>query len=122
MAIADKATTAGCLLPQVYFLENGIHEPKKFLKELYIAGTHEDGVPRRDRRQGRYRCAKNTVFDRMVAEDPRVNAGMVRVLAVTPEAPENGLALRPEVDRNLALKIKGRSALDGAGSGGGRRS
>ena len=107
MAIASEATTAGCLLSKVYFLENGIPEPKKFLKELYIAGTHEAAF--RDVIEGRadIGCAKNTVFDRIVAEDPRVNAGMVRVLAVTPEAPENGLALRPAVDRKLALKIKG---------------
>ena len=107
MAIADVATTAGCLLSKVYFLENGIQEPKNFLKELYIAGTHEATF--RDVIEGRAEigAAKNTVFEKMVAEDPLENAGMIRVLAVTPEAPENGLAFRPEVDGNLVLKIKG---------------
>jgi len=43
-AFVDKATTAGYLLPLVYFKENGINDYPTFLKETYFAGTHEDAI------------------------------------------------------------------------------
>ncbi|MBE0568887.1 MAG: phosphate/phosphite/phosphonate ABC transporter substrate-binding protein [Deltaproteobacteria bacterium] len=106
MALVDKATTAGCLLPRVYFSANGVGDYKVFLKEAYLAGTHEDVI--HDVMDGKadIGAAKNTVFERMVAEGrPRVNEA-VKVLAVTPEVPENGLAVRSSISKELTSKIK----------------
>ncbi|MEK6527513.1 MAG: phosphate/phosphite/phosphonate ABC transporter substrate-binding protein, partial [Nitrospirota bacterium] len=43
-AFVDKATTAGYLLPIVYFKKNGIRNYKAYLKETYFTGTHDDAI------------------------------------------------------------------------------
>jgi phosphonate transport system substrate-binding protein len=105
LACVDKATTAGYLLPMAYFFENGIPDPRKYLKEIYFTGTHEDAI--RDVLEGKadIGAAKNTVFERIAAQDFRVGR-MLNVLAVSPNVPENSLALRADIGDGLAVKIK----------------
>ncbi len=106
MALVDKATMVGCLLPRVYFRENGIADHKKFLEEVYLSGTHEDVI--HDVLDGKadIGAAKNTVLEIMEAEGrPRMH-GVLKVLAVSPRFPEDGLAVRPDIDKVLVSKIK----------------
>jgi phosphonate transport system substrate-binding protein len=42
-AFVDKATTAGYLLPLAYFKKHNVNY-KKYLKEWYFTGTHEDAI------------------------------------------------------------------------------
>jgi phosphonate transport system substrate-binding protein len=96
-AFVDKATTAGYLLPLDYFYEHGIEDFRSFLGEYYFAGTHESAYY--DVLEGRadIGAAKNTVYKRLAAEDPRLQTELMP-LTRSPEVPENGLALSVELD------------------------
>ncbi|MEW6718818.1 MAG: phosphate/phosphite/phosphonate ABC transporter substrate-binding protein [Thermodesulfobacteriota bacterium] len=106
LALVGRATLVGCLLPRVYFKENGVEDYRTFVGEAYYAGTHEDVI--RDVLDGKadIGAAKNTVLDTMIAEGQRGANGGVRVLAVSPQVPENVLALRPDLDAKLAAGIR----------------
>lgn len=102
-AFVDKATTAGYLLPLAYFRKHGI-DYRTYLKETYFAGTHEDAIQDVMNRMADIAAAKNTVFDRMALADPRIAAELM-VLERSPDVPENGLAMRGDLDGNLAGRI-----------------
>jgi len=104
-AFVDKATTAGHLLPLAYFKENGIKDYKSFLKEFYFAGTHEDTI--NDVLDGKadIGAAKNTVYYQLAETDKRINDELV-VLKRSPDVPQNGLALRKEIDPDIRDAIK----------------
>ncbi len=104
-AFVDKATTAGYLLPLAYFKENGIENYRTYLGETYFTGTHEDAIYDVLRGKADIAAAKNTVFDRLASENQAV-ADELRVLKVSPEVPENGLAVRKDLDPTLTEKIK----------------
>jgi len=104
-AFVDKATTAGYLLPLVYFKKHGIKNYRTYFKETYFAGTHEDVI--QDVLDGKadIGAAKNTVYRRMADLDGRV----IRELAVldrSPEVPENGLAVRGDLEESIKKKIR----------------
>lgn len=100
----DKATTAGYLLPLDYFFRHKIADYKKFLKEYYFAGTHESAI--QDVLGGRADAgaAKNTVWARLAAADPRI-VNLLVVLERSPEVPENGLALRRDLDPGIRERL-----------------
>jgi len=101
----DKATTAGYLLPLEYFHEHGIDDFRSFLGEFYFAGTHESAYYDVLDGKADVGAAKNTVYKRLAATDPRLQAELVP-LAQSPEVPENGLALRLEIDASLRDRFK----------------
>ncbi|MGE5246973.1 MAG: phosphate/phosphite/phosphonate ABC transporter substrate-binding protein [Verrucomicrobiota bacterium] len=105
LACVDRATTAGYLLPLAYFAEHGVADPRRYLKEIYFAGTHEAAIEDVLNRKADIAAAKNTVFERMAATDFHVNR-ILRVIAVSPSVPENALAVRGNLDGGLAEKIK----------------
>jgi phosphonate transport system substrate-binding protein len=104
-AFVDRATTAGYLLPLDYFYEHGIQDYRDFLGEHYFAGTHEAAYY--DVLEGRadVGAAKNTVYKRLAAEDPRLQTELTP-LARSPEVPENALALSSEVDPELRHRLR----------------
>jgi phosphonate transport system substrate-binding protein len=105
LACVDKATTAGYLLPLAYFHENGIDDCRKYLKEIYFAGTHENAILDVMNRKADIGAAKNTVYERMAAKDNNVKNALA-ILAVSPEVPENALALRGDIEEELKKKVK----------------
>ncbi len=96
-AFVDKATTAGFLLPLVYFKEHGINNYKAYFRETYFTGTHEDAVLDVLNKKADVGAAKNTVFERMAGADGRIGKELM-ILKTSPEVPENGLALRKSLD------------------------
>jgi len=106
LACVDKATTAGYLLPLAYFHENGINNPRKYLKEVYFTGTHEGAISDVLNGKAEIGAAKNAVFERMSQADPRIGKELL-VLTTTPEVPENALALRSDLDETIQKKIRG---------------
>lgn len=106
----DKATTAGYLLPLEYFHENGVDDYKRYFRETYFSGTHEASIMDVLEKRAHAGAAKNTVFERLAAGDKRIGDELV-VLATSPHVPENGLALRKDLDASLANGLK--SALLG---------
>jgi phosphonate transport system substrate-binding protein len=104
-AFVDKATTAGYMLPLEYFHHAGIPDYKKYLKEAYFAGTHEDAIYDVLNRKADIGAAKNTVFNRLAKADPRILKELV-VLERSPEVPENAIGLRKEIDRSLRDRLR----------------
>jgi phosphonate transport system substrate-binding protein len=104
-AFVDKATTAGYLLPQEYFHKHGISNCAKFLKECYFTGTHEDAIEDVLNKKADIGAAKNTVFFRLAKQNPRIREELV-VLTRSPDVPENGLALRKDIDESLRSRMK----------------
>jgi phosphonate transport system substrate-binding protein len=103
-AFVDKATTAGYLLPLAYFAEHQ-KDHRTFLRESYFAGTHEDVIYDVLYRKADIGAAKNTVFARLAAGDPRV-ANELIVLAESPRVPENALAVRKDLDSSLKTALR----------------
>jgi phosphonate transport system substrate-binding protein len=101
----DKATTAGYLLPLEYFHRNGVKNYRAYLGEVYFAGTHEDAIHDVLEKKADIGAAKNTVFERLARNDPRINKELL-VLVKSPEVPENGLAMRRDLDEALKQDIK----------------
>ncbi len=104
-AFVDKATTAGYLLPLEYFQKHGISNYRKYLKETYFTGTHEGAIRDVLDRKADIGAAKNTVYYRIAKEDPRILRDLV-VLTRSPDVPENGLALRGDIDPSMRDRMK----------------
>lgn len=104
-AFVDKATTAGYLLPMAYFKKHGIGDYRGYLKEVYFAGTHEGVIEDVLNKRADIGAAKNTVFDRLAIADERIKNELL-VLDQSPEVPENGLAVRKDLDGPLKKKLK----------------
>lgn len=104
-AFVDKATTAGYLLPLAYFEKHGIKNYKTYLRETYFAGTHEDAIRDVLNKKADIGAAKNTVYERMAKDDNRIEKELI-ILEKSPDVPENGLAVRNEVDDPVKKKLK----------------
>jgi phosphonate transport system substrate-binding protein len=104
-AFVAKATTAGYLLPLEYFHHSGIPNYKKHLKEAYFSGTHENAIYDVLDYKADIGAAKNTVFNRLAKEDPRILKELV-VLERSPEVPENAIALRKDIDAAIRNRLK----------------
>lgn len=104
-AFVDKATTAGYLLPLAYFKENGIENYQTFFNETYFAGTHEAAIYDVLNKKADIGAAKNTVFSRLAQADSRVREELT-LLARSPDVPENGLAVRKDLDPAFRNNIK----------------
>ncbi len=104
-AFVDKATTAGYLLPLVYFKENKIKNYKQYFRETYFAGTHEDVIYDVLEGKADIGAAKNTVFRRLAEKDSRINQELL-ILYRSPDVPENGLAVRKDLDETVKKTLK----------------
>jgi phosphonate transport system substrate-binding protein len=104
-AFVDKATTAGYLLPLAYFKEHGVQDYKTFLNETYFTGTHQDAIYDVLNKKTDIGAAKNTMFYRLAADDGRIKEELV-ILARSPDVPENGLAVRKNLDGSIKHKLK----------------
>ncbi|MEK7307841.1 MAG: phosphate/phosphite/phosphonate ABC transporter substrate-binding protein [Nitrospirota bacterium] len=104
-AFVDKATTAGYLLPIVYFKKNGIRNYKAYLKETYFTGTHDDAIYDVLNRKADIGAAKNTVYFRLANIDSRIKNELV-ILERSPDVPENGLAVSKDLDSSTMNKLK----------------
>ncbi len=107
-AFVDKATTAGYLCPLRYFKKYGIKDYKTFFKETYFAGTHEHAIYDVLNKKADIGAAKNTIFYRLAETDGRLKNDLF-ILERSPDVPENGLAVRKELD--IAVKDKLKKAL-----------
>ena len=104
-AFVDKATTAGYLLPLDYFSRNGIKDYKSHLKEAYFAGTHEDAIYDVLNGKADIGTAKNTIYEHVAGTDSRIIKELM-VLEKSPEVPENGLAVRQDLDASVKKRLK----------------
>lgn len=101
----DKATTAGYLLPLAYFKKNGIRNYKTYFKEIYFAGTHEDAIYDVLNKKADIGAAKNTIFKILAENDSRIKKELF-ILGKSPCVPENGFALKKEIDPVVKKSIR----------------
>jgi phosphonate transport system substrate-binding protein len=104
-AFVDKATTAGYLLPLEYFHEHGVKNFRTYFRETYFAGTHEDAILDVLNGKTDVGAAKNTVFQRMAEKDRRIMKELV-ILERSPDVPENGLALKKDIEETLRERFR----------------
>ena len=104
-AFVDRASTSGYLLPLVVFKEKGIRSYKSFLGEIYYTGTYEDAIYDVLNKKADIGAAKNTVFERLAEKDSRIK-NELSILERSPDFPENGFAVRKNLDDVLKKKIK----------------
>ena len=104
-AFVDMATTAGYILPLAYFKRNGIQDFKTFFKETYFSGTHEDAINDVLNKKADLGAAKNTIFSGLAAENDRIITELA-ILERSPDVPENGLAVRKDLDSTIKIKLK----------------
>ena len=101
----DRATTAGYLLPLAFFKKHGVEDYKTFFIETYFTGTHQHAIYDVLNKKAEIGAAKNTIFYRLAAKDRRLLDELV-LLARSPDVPENGLAVRKDIDNAIKLKLK----------------
>ncbi len=99
----DRDTTAGYVLPLVFFRRHGV-DYRSWFRETYFAGTHSDAVRDVLNREADAGAVKSTVFERMVWEDPRVGSEIL-VLERSPDMPENGLVVRGDLDAAVRERL-----------------
>jgi len=103
-SFVDKATTAGYLLPLAYFKKNGIQDYRTYLKEAYFTGTHEDAVYDVLNKKADIGAAKSTIFNKVANSDRRL-WNELTVLVRSPDVPENGFAVRKDIDNSIKDKL-----------------
>jgi phosphonate transport system substrate-binding protein len=101
----ERATTAGYLFPLVYFKEHGIADPHSYLRETFFAGSHDAAIQAVLNKEADIGAAKNTIFDQLAAENPRIEKEMM-ILATSDVLPQNCLAVRKDLDPELKGALK----------------
>ncbi len=126
LVLVEHATTAGYIFPLAYFKRHGVDDLDSYFKEHYFAGSHDATVSAVLDGQADVGVAKNTIYERMISEDPRVAEELV-ILASSPMVPSNGLCARQDMDEELKNKLKeallgldktpeGKKVLEGLGA------
>ncbi|MHB8846194.1 MAG: phosphate/phosphite/phosphonate ABC transporter substrate-binding protein [Nitrospirota bacterium] len=104
-AFVEHATTAGYLFPLAYFRANGITDPQHYLGTSFFAGSHDAAILAVLNREADIGAAKNTIFDQLAGENPRVEQELI-TLATSGVVPQNCLAVRKDLDPDLKAELK----------------
>lgn len=104
-AFVERATTAGYLFPLAFFKEHDIADYRTYLGETYFAGSHDASILAVLNGETDIGAAKNTIYDQMARENPRIEQELV-ILESSKTVPENGLAVRKDLDPELKRALK----------------
>lgn len=104
-AFVERATTAGYLFPLAYFKEHGISDYRAYFRETFFAGSHDAAILAVLNGDADAGSAKNTIYDQLTRENPRVEQELV-ILAASKTVPQNGLAVRRDLDPELKRALK----------------
>lgn len=104
-ALVDEETTAGYLFPLIYFSQHGIKNVKKFVQEVYYAGTHESVIEDVLNKKADIGAAKNTVLERLGRSDRRITDELT-ILAKSPAVPENCLGVSKDIGESIKILMK----------------
>jgi phosphonate transport system substrate-binding protein len=110
MAFVDRATTAGYVFPLAWLRERGVASEVGFFSESWFTGSHDAAIAAVLDRKSDVGAAKDTVYDRVRAENPRVDREL-RILATSPSVPSNGLCVRRDLEPDLREALR-RALLD----------
>ncbi|NTW59113.1 MAG: phosphate/phosphite/phosphonate ABC transporter substrate-binding protein [Nitrospirae bacterium] len=104
LALVDRSTMAGYLLPLAYCKKAGV-DYTTYLKEPYFSGTHEDVIHDVLDRKADIGAAKSTVLTRLSTDDARIKNDLL-ILARTPLVPESCLSGRRDLSATLKDRLK----------------
>ncbi len=105
LALVEKATTAGYVFPRAYLRNHGVEDLETFFSEVRFWGSHDATVSAVLNGDADIGAAKNTVMDWRMQADPRVEEGL-RILAVSPRVPSNGLFMSTVLDPGLKEQVR----------------
>ncbi len=105
VAFVEQATTAGYIFPVAYFRENGIKDIDTYFSEYYFTGSHDAAIHALLNKKVDIACAKNTVYEILVREDPGIKDKLVTI-ETSPDVPSNGLGLRKELAYGVKAELK----------------
>jgi phosphonate transport system substrate-binding protein len=105
IAFVDKATTAGYIFPVAYLKHHGVRNINTYFKEYFFTGSHDAAIYAVLNKEADIGCAKNTIFDALAKNDPRVKNDLV-ILATSPDVPSNGLGLKNGINPDVRDKLK----------------
>lgn len=105
MAFVDRATTAGYVFPVAWLRERGISSPGRYFGEVWFTGSHDGAVAAVLEGKADVGAAKNTVYDRLRAKEPRVDRELL-ILASSPPVPSNALCVRGDLDPALREALR----------------
>jgi phosphonate transport system substrate-binding protein len=104
-AFVEHATTAGYLFPLAFFKASGVSDPEKYLGQSFFAGSHDAAILAVPNREADIGAAKNTFYDQLAAENPRVEQELI-ILSTSGVVPQNCLAVRKDLDPDLKQELK----------------
>jgi phosphonate transport system substrate-binding protein len=90
-----------------------------FFSESWFTGSHDAAIAAVLDRKADVGAAKDTVYERVRAESPRVDREL-RILATSPAVPSNGLCVRRDLEPDLREALR-RALLDVASDSDGAR-
>lgn len=104
-AFVERATTAGYLFPLAFFKEHGVRDVHAYLGETFFAGSHDAAIMAVLNSEADIGSAKNTIYDQLARENPRIEKELM-ILAASKTVPQNGLAVRKDLDPELKRALK----------------
>jgi phosphonate transport system substrate-binding protein len=110
IALVDKATTAGYVFPLAWLRERGVSSFDGWFSETWFTGSHDASIAAVLEKKADVGCAKHSVYDRVRAEDPRVDRDLA-ILGSSPPVPSNGLCVRADMEPDLREALR-RALLD----------
>lgn len=104
IVFVDRATTAGYVFPLAYFKQHGISDIDAYFLANYFAGSHDAAIQAVLDGKADVGCAKDTVYNLMADRNPAIKAKL-RIIAVSPMVPSNGLGVRKELSVEIKQKL-----------------
>ncbi len=105
LALVEKATTAGYVFPVAYLKRYGVADLAAYFHEVVFVGSHDAAIMAVLEGDADVGAAKNSIFDRLSKENPRLKKELV-ILATSHPVPSNGLCVRPDLPTEVKQQIK----------------
>ncbi len=106
LALVERATTAGYVFPRAHLRTYGVEDLRTFFSVVRFWGSHDATVSAVLDGEADVGAAKNTVMDWRMRVDPRVKEEL-RILAVSPRVPSNGLFMSTLVEPGVKEQVRG---------------
>ena len=105
LALVERATTAGFVFPVAYFKQQGVDVEDDFFSDVQFWGSHDACIQAVLEGRADIGGAKNTVWEHLGQEDRRIEEDL-KILAMSPKVPSNGLLVSPDIDAEIRERIK----------------
>ena len=126
LALVDRSSMAGYLFPVAFFRSHGAADVDSYFSKVHMSGSHDAAALAVLDNQADVGAAKSHPVEKLFRRHPEYRRKIV-ILARSPEAPSDGLAVHPQVPGKVREQLKsglltlmqtaeGRSVLDAFGA------